>query len=351
MIIDYSAYNAWCKCPAYWWEKYINKRQRRWPKALRNDALCLGGLVHAGLEVWQESHVVDIPVKAQDEYTPDRETFLLAQELVYGYARRYPQEIWSLGKCEEPVTWPLITSPAGNAFDDLVGLAKIDYYFYCPEPTVVDTGMPGQQMLLTPGFWIREYKTKGPYIKIGLYMQSWDMNMQATFQMLALRQKLDKDPATRGAPIGGVLVNVLEKPKRYVPKRKCKNCKELQEFATYIPTSTGEYACPMCGVKQTLTALKNDTPTIPPEYYQFLVTRNTDELRRGQDQIIKVGQEMLAMQKGGLYSHAWNQNSCVDFKWNETCAYFSHHKNATDTKEDIEFMDVPEYRGLVEIQQ
>lgn len=345
MIIDYSAYSTWMKCPAMWWEKYINKRQKRWPKAQRNDALCLGALVHAGLEVWQESHVVDIPAKAVDEFTPDRDTFLLAQELVYGYARRYPQELWPLGKCEEPVTWPLLGDPI-----DLIGLAKIDRYFYCPEPTPIETGVPGEMMLLTPGFWIHEYKTKSPFIKIGLYMQSWDMNMQATFQMLALKAKLAADPKTADIPVGGVLVNVLEKPKRYVPKRKCKSCKELQEFATYIPTGSGQYSCPMCGTRQELTPLKLDTPTVPPEYYRFLVTRSSGELAKGQEQIIQVGQQMMEMERSGLRSIPWNTTNCVDFKWNETCQYFSHHKNGTDTKDDIEMMDVPEYRGLVEIQ-
>lgn len=344
MIIDYSAYNTWLQCPAMWYEKYINRRQRRWPKTQRNDALCLGALVHAGLQVWQESHVVAIPDQAIEEFTPDRETWNLALELVFGYARHFPQELWELARCEEPVLFPLVT--ASTEFKDvplLQGLAKIDRYFHVSEPTQIETGIPGQAMILSPGWWIHEYKTKSPYIPIGLFMQSWDMNMQATFQTMALQH-------LKGAEVQGVLINVLEKPKRYVPKRKCKSCKELQEFATYIPTSTGEYSCPMCGTRQVLTPLKLDTPTIPPTYYRFPVTRTQQELDRWKPQIIAVGQQMIHMEQHGLESVPWTTRACVDFKWNEVCQYFSHHKNGTSTKEDTEFIDVPEYRGLVEIQ-
>lgn len=348
MIIDYSAHDSWMRCPAFWWEKYIQKRQRKWPKAQRNDALCLGGLVHAGLQVWQEHHVVDIPSTAIDEYTPDRETYALALELVYGYAQHFPQEIWPLSRCEEPVKFPLLPEQTYSyektmAVEDLTGLAKIDNYFQVDEPSQIPTGIPGQEMILNPGYWIHEYKTKSPHIGIGLFMQSWDMNLQATYQTLALQYKL-------GKPVQGVLVNVLEKPKRYVPKRKCKGCKETQEFAVYIPTSTGEYACPQCGKQQELTPLKLDTPTVPPQYYRFPVTRTQEELEKWWGQIIQVGQDMIKMATEGLHSIPWNTRSCVDFKWNEVCQYFGHHKNGTSTKDDSEMMDVPEYRGLVQLE-
>ncbi|MDE1766597.1 MAG: hypothetical protein KGI27_10065 [Thaumarchaeota archaeon] len=306
----------------------------------------MGALVHSGLQVWQESHVVAIPDQAIEEFTPDMETRNLALELIYGYARRYPQELWPLGKCEEPVLFPLIiggvygTKEVGR----LEGLAKIDRYFYVPEPSQIDTGVPGQSMILNPGFWIHEYKTKSPYIPISLYMQSWDMNMQATFQCMALSHKL------KGEPVQGVLINVLEKPRKYIPKRKCKGCKETQEFATYIPTGTGEYACPSCGTRQVLQPLKLDTPTVPPEYYRFPVTRTREDLERWKPQIIQVGQQMIQMAEQGLDSVPWTTKNCVDFKWNSACDYFGHHRNGISTKEDQELMDVPEYRGLVEIQ-
>lgn len=344
MIIDFSAHSTWDTCPAKWYERYVAKRMLKWPKAQRNDALCLGGLTHAGLQVWQESHVVEIPAKAVDEYTPDKETHDLALELVYGYARKFPEEQWPLVRCEEPVTMPLV--------DTLTLLAKIDEYFYVPESTVIDTGA-GQQMVLNPGWWIQEYKTKAADTPIGIYMQSWEMGLQAAYQILALQWKLANQNKHTEFPVHdvqGVLVNVLEKPKRYVPKRKCGGCRQLLEFARWLPTFTGEYACPECGNRQKLQPLKLDTPTVLPEYYRFPVTRQAWELEQWKAQIITVGQRMIQMAQNGLHSEPWRPANCVDLRWRKACEYFGPHKNGTAIHDDPTYVDVPEYRGLVEIQ-
>src|SRR5579862_4134078 len=108
MIIDFSAHNTWDICPAKWWEVYVNKRRKRWHKAQRDDALCLGSLVHEGLRIWQQSHVCMIPTAVIEEQTPTRECLALAEELVYGYTRAFPEEQWPLIMCEEPVQFPLI---------------------------------------------------------------------------------------------------------------------------------------------------------------------------------------------------------------------------------------------------
>lgn len=382
LIIDYSANDTWNTCPAKWWELYVAKRRKKWPAGQRDDALALGSLTHEGLRVWQQEKRVEIPQPVIEEVTPTRECLSLAMELVQGYTRAYPQEIWPLILCEEPITFPLkpkvygwkcetcktrgtdvgygcrqpgAPCPQCGEFktrwlhwDDtsLIGLAKIDSYFYVPEPTQIDVGVGGLTYLLNPGWWIHEYKTKSPYTSMGLYMQSWETNLQASYQLLALQGKI-------GEPVAGILVNVLEKPRRHIPKRKCRSCEETYEFATWVPTGTGEYACPVCGQLQVLTPLKKDVPTIPPAYYRIIVTRTQEELARDKMDIIRVGQRMIAMEAGGLASEVWNKKSCVDMskKWDSICPFFTAHRNNTSTlNNDMDFEPQTDYRGLVQME-
>lgn len=387
MIIDYSASASWETCPALWYSKYIQRLRRKWPRAQRDDALALGSLVHEGLRVWQLTHTVEIPLAIQEEMTPTRECLSLAEELVYGYARAYPEEYWPLIHCEEPLVFPLVNeelrwcnqckeemsrykvecSICGDPTDRLIkpelqGLAKIDSYFYVPEPTYIESGLPGTGYTLNPGWWIHEYKTKSPFIPMGIYMQGWEMNMQASYQMLALTHKIRTeaacykmgDPDAPRGVVQGVLVNVLEKPRRTIPKRKCvgvSGCGETQEFATWIPTGDGLYACPSCGNRQKLIPLKEATPVTPPAYYRLIVTRTSDELTRAKQQIIQVGQRMIAMEAGGLHSEPWRTSACVDTKWNSACPYFSYHKAGVPVDpSDPQFEFIPDYRGLVSLE-
>lgn len=380
MILDYSAHSAWDTCAGYWFEKYINHRSPRWKSGQRDDALALGSLVHEGLRLWQERQIVEIPTEVIDEVTPTRECLSLAQELVYGYTRAYPQELWPLIRCEEPVCMPLAEvcngcngivnngcycSTAWQSTDatDLTLLAKIDSYFYVPEVTTIESGIPGLMLTLNPGWWIHEYKTKSPFIPMALYMQSWEMNLQASYQVLALKHALSDEesfrrmthyPASEGeAPWGtvqGTLINVLEKPRRHIPKRKCRACQETYEFYTWISTGRGTYACPVCGSEQTLTPLKQDVPTIPPAYYRLVVTRTPAELERDREIILAVGQRMIAMERGGLTSEPWRKSSCVNFQWKRACEYFGNHKNSVSTLDDSNFHTPPDYRGLAQIE-
>jgi len=354
MHIDYSAHSTWDECPAKWWERYVAKRVPKWPKGQRDDALCLGSLVHEGLRLWQERQIVEIPTSVIDEVTPTRECLSLAQELVYGYTRTYPQELWPLIRCEEPVVMPLVSpTQMEQNFGEvpLTLLAKIDSYFYVPEPTMIESGIPGIQWTLNPGWWIHEYKTKSPFISMPLYMQGWEMNMQASYQVLALSHKLREDGEDlHGRPVQGTLVNVLEKPRRHIPKRKCRSCTETYEFYTWVPTGSGEYACPVCGTRQKLTPLKTDIPTIPPAYYRLIVTRSPRELEAARRQILQVGQRMIAMEQNGLDSEPWNTKSCVNFQWKRACEYFGVHRNGTDSKEDSNYTDAIDYRGLVQLE-
>jgi PD-(D/E)XK nuclease superfamily len=347
MIIDHSAHEAWQFCPASWYEKYINNRRKKWPKAQRDDALALGSLVHAGLEVWQLTQTVEIPTKSIDENTPTKDCLDLALELVYGYAKMFPQEYWPLIHCEKPLTFPLAT--------ELMGLAKIDSYFYVPEETDIDSGIPGQRITLTPGWWIHEYKTKSPKISVGIYLQSWQVGLQASYQTMALTHALKQNvnydvPVDAPMHVQGVLVNVLEKPERRVPKRLCKQCKDYHEFYLWLPTGTGMYACPICGNRQKLEPVKQGDPVKPPNYYRVLVTRDQAQLDADREMIIQVGQRMIWMEQHGIHSEPWTKKNCVDTWWKRECDYFSPHANGDSTLESLDYQEVPDYRGLIQLE-
>jgi hypothetical protein len=368
-IIDYSAWREWTVCPAGWYEKYVNKRIVRWPPRDRDDALCLGALVHAGLQQWQEQKQVIIPPQVVEEMTPSRETLVLAEELVYGYTQVYPEELWPLIVCEEPLVFPL-TKPdyswaclecgawgedygntscpncchriteVGNPIG-WQGLAKVDAYFYVNEPCVVESGQPGLQFTLSEGWWIHEYKTKSPYISLPLFLQKWEMNMQASFQMLALQNEIDKGER---ALVQGVLVSVIEKPRKYIPKRKCKTCQESYEYATWIPTGDGRFSCPVCGVRQELAKLKENPSCQPPAYYRIMVTRTQEQLEKAKQDMVLVGQRMAQMEANGLASEPWHTESCIQYK--RPCGYFGNHLYGLSTLEDPKMENAREYRGL-----
>ncbi len=375
MVIDYSAWREWKVCPAGWYEKYINKRQPRWPAHQRDDALCLGSLVHEGLQVWQERHVIEIPQPLVEELNPTKECYDTAMELIYGYTMAYPEERWPLIRCEQPLIFPVqlqdeICSACnftGSHSDDenqcsicyavwkpeiliprIEGLAKLDAFFYVPEPTQVESGQPGLTFTLSPGWWGHEYKTKSPDISLGLFMQKWAMNMQASFQTLALQEEISRRYQGQypSDEVQGVLVNVLEKPKRYVPRRKCKSCQEMYEYSTWLPTGTGEYSCPVCGNRQVLQALKENPSVHPPEYYRIIVTRTTGQLQKARQDILQVGQRMQQMAVGGLGSEEWNVENCIQYK--RPCQYYKNHLYSIPTKEDPDMQDCRDYRGIIE---
>ena len=357
MIIDYSAWRAWQTCPAFWYEKYITKRQPRWPSKLRDDALCMGCLVHGGLENWQKNRQIEIPQGVIDEVTPTPDCLQGALELVWGYTQRYSEEHWPLILTEAPVLFGLrnptcngcgpvqecLYDCGGSKMDrdtEILGLAKVDAYFYVPEPTEIESGQEGLTLTLSEGWWVHEYKTKSPDIPMGLFMKRWATNMQASFQILALQEKLG------GKPVQGVLVNVLEKPRRYLPKRTCKGCQGKWEFASWLPSGLGGWACPVCGNIQKLQALKEDPVQTPPAYYRMVVTRTEAQLAKARADMIVVGDRMAAMATQGMGSEPWAFENCI--AWKKPCQYYDNHLYQIPTTEDPQMIPIPEYRGLPE---
>lgn len=280
-FIDYSQYRTWSKCPWAWYWRYV----RGWAKKFegqRKDAMCIGSLVHNGLENAGRNGIPKITDECVAENNPTPEALSAARDLVEEYVRLYPNEEWEIQRFEEPLTWEFAGGHPKH------GLAKVDAYFYNPEQRTIESGLPGYQLVLTPGWWVREYKTKDAGLNRANWNQGWEVNMQASFQSLALRAKI-------GEPVQGVLVSVLEKPRLYVPKRKCKGCAEQFEMGLYLSTGTGEHACPSCGAKQKLSAYEPKV-RMTPQFYRVVAVRNEVQLAQAEGEIVATAERMAIME-------------------------------------------------------
>jgi len=358
-FFDYSQYSTWFKCPWKWYERYVARRQKRWPAGPRSDALCIGSLVHAGLQIWQQSHRVEIPRDLISELRPTPETLTICQLMVHGYTHAYPAERWPLVRCEQPLRFPLVPREEGckcrneeeaywfcqtnfpydcpSGRPGIDGLAKIDAYFQVPEQTTIESGIPGYECSLSPGWWVHEYKTKADSIDISRFIQRWAVNKQADFQSLALAHHT-------GEPVQGILINVIEKPRVYIPKRKCQSCSKLWELPAWLPASDGNSRCPECHTEQRL-GRGNTSPTISnPSYYRFAVQRTPQQLETSHRQFQQIALAMQQVRASGMHSVSPNTENCVDTRWG-ACEYFDNHTYDTDTADDPGMQDVPDYVG------
>ena len=309
-FIDYSQYKTFIECEVKWLEKYFYQMQREPRVGQKDDARTLGSLVHEGLRTLRLTGKPEIPASATVQYMPTPEALAQANSLLLGYVRAYPgeQDLTDRYFCEEPLRFPLECG--------WQGLAKIDSYFRVAEHRVVPDGL-GSTVALRPGWWIHEYKTKDTSRDLGNYIEGWRMNMQPSFQMMALGEQINE-------PVVGVLVNVLEKSKPYYPKRVCKGCKTQSEFRNWIPASglgEGVYICPLCNHTQLLEA--PEAKAIKPNsYYRLVVEKTPEELHSHRNEI-----NAVAMRMQDLSNLAWPVRAterCVDSVWGK-CEYFDPH--------------------------
>lgn len=299
-FIDFSQHWAYQKCPWYWREIYVDQIRKYWPEKQKEDALTLGTLVHAGLEHLRTKGTVDITEAVIVKARPTPECLATARSLVSGYHQTFPNEEHTKYYCEEPLRFPL-----HYAMD---GLAKIDSYFHVDEPTRVTGGLEGADLWLTPGWWIHEYKTKDVSRNLAWWMLDWSVNMQASYQIMALQEKIQE-------PVQGILVNVLEKPKPYIPKRTCKGCKDSYELRDWVPTGEG-FSCPGCANVQKLDT--SDKSRVPRQarFFRFLVQRDEKQLTMAlQDMKIVAGEmlhQLMPLDERDMPELARTTKACVD---------------------------------------
>ncbi len=335
--LDYTQTRAFLTCPWKWYERYVRQLVPLHQPYQRDDTMTIGSLVHAGLENWGRNRRPEIPEAAVAELNPTPDAFNLAQGMVHQYVRVYPEENWAFVRCEEPLRFPL-------GLNDTEGLAKIDKYFYLPEAATIETGLEGEQMTLSPGWWIHEYKTKSAQISHSLYAKQWESGLQADFQVLALQHELvglsgQVPPYADACPqVQGVLVQVLEKPRVYIPKRKCKGCSETIEMSLWMPATDGASACPMCGNAQVLKPYEPKAQA-PPTFYRLMVTRTPERLVRAARDIVNIAFRMEEMRLMG-FRDAFaipNSEACVNSIYGP-CEYFEPHTAGMEAVEGAQFV-------------
>ena len=330
--IDYSQYSAWMACKWLWYEKYVLRRQKKWPQAMRDDALAVGSLVHAGLENWYGHKDFTIPNDSITETNPTPEALRLCKKLVYGYVQAFPSDPWNMYHVEKPIRFPLI--------EGRDGLAKLDCYYHVEKPMRLASGVDGYDLSISPGWWIQEYKTKGQQTSFADFMKSWQTNMQADFQMLALSNGEAREH------VKGLIINVIEKPRDYIPKRKCGRCEEYYAFSAWIPSGE-KYVCPMCGNEQKLKPLEQMKDQ-EARYFRLLVERSPFQLTKSLVQIKQVAREMLEMERSDVARvydlFAPNKSHCMDLgRYHKECDFFKPHLYGVSTIDNDEYEETRDY--------
>lgn len=300
LFCDYTQYKLFTFCELAWFERYC-KGVVREPFAVgpsgKDDPLTLGSLVHDGLQSYRESGTPQVRHSLVASLNASAECAAWARLLLDAYARRYPTpETFHLFRCEAPLRFDL-RLPA------ITGLAKIDYYFHVERETEFESGLGGfgNNFVLQPGWWIREYKTFAASRERGMWLDSWRVNLQADFQIHALQEKI-------GERVQGLFVDVLEKPTPYVPKHKCKQCSTQSKRADWVPAGDLHdapaipyqkgipgFRCPVCGGIQTLSIVDRSKGERRPEFYRFAVTRTAEQLAESRVEIKRVANRMLCL--------------------------------------------------------
>lgn len=344
--IDYSQYTTWQACRWKWIEKEVRRRRLRY-SGQRSDALALGSLVHSGVEAWHKEHKPLIAASAIQQIGPTPECLALAQQLVFGYVERYPVEEWQTIAVEKPLTFDI-------RLPNYMGVTKLDGYFKLDEQLAISDGI-GSTIVLAPGWYSLEHKTRDIGVNRGLWMRKWEVNMQASFQCLGLADLVYskfKEDLIPPLPVQGVLVNVFDKPRNYTPKRKCKVCGETAELVAWQATAIPkEFGCPLCGAVQELSEYKPKGPPKKPDYWRMLITRNTEQLIRDKLQITAVAVEMqqaraLLTTETPFGCCIPNREECVLPWQRRECEFFRPHTYGFSTIGHPDYEDAEDYLGL-----
>lgn len=314
--LDNTQYTAFTKCPAYWYEKYIRK-QRLPPEIPYKNALAIGIHVHSALENGYRYNKFAVSPDTLEEYPLTPEATMEVRAMTETYRQNFPA-----GPVEFP--WVGLEAPIQYIDNDIILVAKVDGYYKITEPTVCNDGL-GNEIHLEPGIYSFETKTKAPYLDRGLYMKEWQAAMQPSFQLLTLRNYLDR--IGESLPIRGVLVNVIERPKIYTPRKTCKGCKTLLPLYTYTIQPDGKYKCNNCNHINDAPSGPTPEPRVdPPVTWRFLIERSDERLANDFIHISKVYKMMTDTLEHNLVFH---RTECVNTYQKRTCEYFEPH-NATN---------------------
>lgn len=309
MRLDNTQYTAFSKCPLYWYEKYVNKVHRP-VEGQRQDALAIGIHVHNALENGYRRNSFRVDEATSVEYPLTPEAALEVRTMIEYYRQQYPG-----GPIELP--WTGLETPLEYVYsDDLTLVAKVDGYSTNDKPINIPDGM-GDSIHLEPGVYGFETKTKAPYLDRGLYMKEWGAAMQGSFQLLCLKKQVDN---TR---IRGIIINVIERPKIYTPRKTCKGCNELLPLYTYTIEPNGVYRCNSCNHSNKFPGPFPEPRVDPPFTWRFLIERSEERLLIDLETIKTVAK---LMNSNIIHTH---RHECVSTYNKRTCEYYEPHNAAS----------------------
>lgn len=303
-FIDYSQYSVWWDCPMKWFERYIKGVRQDYPDRPRDDARAIGTATHNALARYYTTGSMALTPEDTPDFTLTPEAHQTVKSLLWGYAKVFAGEPWSLATVEQPITFHEQGVPI---------LAKIDSFFQLEQEVSLPQGLDNEVLVLESGIWIQEHKTKseGHNVK---FMQRWEVDMQAAFQLLTLNSLYPNQ-------VRGIIINVLEKPRNNAPRRKCKGCNQYSLFEHYLIAEGGKYACPHCGHPQKLAPL-GDSLSYQPSFWRMKVTRTKEALDDALTHILKTRWMMEDAYDSGEF--LMNHQNCVHPIYGP-CEFFEPH--------------------------
>lgn len=323
-VLDNSQYSAWWKCPTYWFTVYIAGVQKAW-EGQRNDPLCIGSLFHNGMENWYGNKKIKLDQDVLDDNTPDKESYDLVMNLLTNYVTKYPYEPWEIESIEQAYRIPLIS--------DWEAVAKVDKVAIVSKPTEIESGIDGQPIIVPPGRYALEHKTKSGWGSRAMYINGWRRRKQVDFQQLC-------------AGVNGVIINIAEKPAVRQPTRKCQGCKNTFEFRAWLPIKDRRYQCSSCGHEQELKPV--EIKQKDPEFFRIFQARRPDQLEASLEEFKDVATQMDDI-INGLATPKVNPLSCIDERWNRQCDYLLDCEAFTDPLQRPGFVKISDplhYIGL-----
>ncbi len=319
LVIDNTQYSAFMLCEGYWYEKYCNKVQRPYTGE-RDDPMSVGIGFHDLLFNGYKNSKFQMSSKVSDELTLTLDAQREIQVMGEYYRSQYPS-----GPVE--FDWIGLEEPLSKVLThNVIAKAKVDGFFYNPTARTISGGV--EDIYLTPGIYGLETKTKLPGYDRGLYLAEWQAAMQGSFQLLTIKHN-SSHLGFKPEDVQGILVNVIERPNVYEPRRTCKNCSKM--YATKLYRLEGKiYKCPMCEHPNTFTGPFPSPRVDPPYAYRFLINRSQERLDTDEIIIKQTSHRMINL-RDSFVTPLLNRTNCVIVKWKRKCEYFEPHNGLIPT--------------------
>lgn len=215
MVTTYSMWSTFRDCRRRCFWRYIREIS---PVEPPSDALRIGSLVHAALEVWYREHDAAAALGVVDDARPQgtgddcMRPWHYAAAMVRNYLRRYAVETFEIVDVEYQFEAPIVNPDTGAQSRSFVMSGKVDGLVRFPD---------------RDGLWILEHKTASTID--GAYLERLWMDFQTTLYAHYVE-------VTRGERVAGVVYNILAKPglRQYQAGKTRKVGETNEEFAARL---------------------------------------------------------------------------------------------------------------------